>query len=156
MAYSHPPGILVLPLTASQLSVPIPGNITQMTYLNTLHLEHNQLSGEIPWEFNRLFGLTSFSVADNLLSGPIPSQLQKFWPSGFAGNEGLCGAPLLNNCPKKRKRIRIRIRRLRLHRINDASIIGAAVGFVVGFVVAFYFPHWFVFSRRLHPYIFRI
>ncbi|KAL5228171.1 hypothetical protein ABZP36_016436 [Zizania latifolia] len=137
------PYLISLDLSYNSFSGPIPVNITQMTYLNTLKLEHNQLSGEIPWEFNRLFRLTSFNVAGNLLSGPIPILLQKFWPSSFAGNEGLCGAPLLNNCP-------------RLHRINKESIIGAAVGFVVGFVVAFYFPQWFVFSRRLHPYIFRI
>jgi hypothetical protein len=45
---------------------------------------------------------------------------------------------------------------MRLYRINDESSIGAAAGFVVGFVVAFYFPHLFVFSQRLHPYVVRI
>ncbi|KAL5228794.1 hypothetical protein ABZP36_017059 [Zizania latifolia] len=144
------PYLTSLDLSYNSFSGPIPVNITQMTYLNTLNLEHNQLSGEIPSEFNGLFRLTSFNVAGNLLSGPIPILLQKFTPSSFAGNEGLCGAPLLNNCPRKRRR------RLRLHRINKESSMGAAVGFVVGFVVAFYFPQWFIFSRRLHPYIFRI
>ncbi|KAL5226843.1 hypothetical protein ABZP36_015108 [Zizania latifolia] len=138
---SDVPYLTSLDLSYNSFSGPIPVNITQMTSLNTLNLEHNQLSGEIPWEPNLLTRLSSFNVADNLLSGPIPSQLQKFWPSSFAGNEGLCGAPLLDSCP-------------RLHRINEESIIGAAVGFVVGFEVPFYFPQWF--PRRLRPYIFWI
>lgn len=41
--------------------------------------------------------------------------------------------------------------------IDDEFIfIGAAVGFVPGFVVAFYCPHMFVFSQRLHPYVYHI
>ncbi|CAO1942590.1 unnamed protein product [Urochloa humidicola] len=106
-------------------------------------LQHNQLSGQIPQQFSVFSRLHMFNVADNQLSGPIPSALQKFSSSNFAGNQGLCGPPLED-------------KRLRLHRINDESSIGAAAGFVVGFVVAFYFPHLFVFSQRLHPYVFRI
>uniref|UniRef100_A0A0E0JS19 Leucine-rich repeat-containing N-terminal plant-type domain-containing protein n=1 Tax=Oryza punctata TaxID=4537 RepID=A0A0E0JS19_ORYPU len=143
------PYLTSLDLSYNSFSGPIPANISNMTYLNTFNLQHNQFSSEIPRQFDSLDRLSSFNVADNLLSGPIPSSLQRFPASSFDGNQGLCGAPL-DNCPTRRRR------RHRLHRINEESSIGAAVGFVVGFVVAFYFPHWFVFSKRLHPYIFQI
>uniref|UniRef100_A0A453G600 LRR receptor-like serine/threonine-protein kinase n=1 Tax=Aegilops tauschii subsp. strangulata TaxID=200361 RepID=A0A453G600_AEGTS len=124
-----------------------------MTYLNILNLQHNQLSGQIPPQFNFLTRLTAFKVAENLLSGPIPSLLQNFSASNFAGNQGLCGAPL-DDCPPSKRRWRPV--RIRLPRLNDQSSIGAAVGFVVGFVVAFYFPHCFVCSERLRAYVVRI
>uniref|UniRef100_A0A8R7TZ08 Uncharacterized protein n=1 Tax=Triticum urartu TaxID=4572 RepID=A0A8R7TZ08_TRIUA len=124
-----------------------------MTYLDILNLQHNQLSGQIPPQFDLLIRLTAFNVAENLLSGPIPSLLQNFSASKFAGNQGLCGAPL-DDCPPSRRRWRPV--RIRLHRLNDQSNIGAAVGFVVGFVVAFYFPHLFVCSKRFGAYIVRI
>uniref|UniRef100_R7WC90 Leucine-rich repeat-containing N-terminal plant-type domain-containing protein n=1 Tax=Aegilops tauschii TaxID=37682 RepID=R7WC90_AEGTA len=85
--------------------------------------------------------------------GPIPSLLQNFSASNFAGNQGLCGAPL-DDCPPSKRRWRPV--RIRLPRLNDQSSIGAAVGFVVGFVVAFYFPHCFVCSERLRAYVVRI
>ncbi|CAO1944116.1 unnamed protein product [Urochloa humidicola] len=137
------PFLTSLDLSYNSFSGEIPVLISNMTYLNTLNLQHNQLSGQIPQQFSVFSRLLMFNVADNQLSGPIPSALQKFSSSNFAGNQGLCGPPLED-------------KRLRLHRINDESSIGAAAGFVVGFVVAFYFPHLFVFSQRLHPYVFRI
>ncbi|XP_006645152.1 probably inactive leucine-rich repeat receptor-like protein kinase At5g48380 [Oryza brachyantha] len=128
-------------LSYNSFSGPIPANIRDMAYLETLSLQHNKLQGGIPWQFCSLARPVSFSVSDNLLSGLVPPCFENFSASAFAGNRRLCGAPL-GSC--------------RLHGISDESIIGAAVGFVVGFVMAFYFPQWFVFSRRLHPYIFRI
>lgn len=149
------PYMQYLDLSYNSFSGSIPQNISNMTYLNGLNLQHNQLSGQIPPQFSLLTRtrLTTFSVADNLLSGPIPSMLENFSASSFVGNQGLCGAPL-DECSASRKRKgRIRIR---LHRINDESSIGAAVGFVAGFVVAFYFPHRFICSERLRAYIVRI
>ncbi|XP_047056461.1 probably inactive leucine-rich repeat receptor-like protein kinase At5g48380 [Lolium rigidum] len=147
------PNLMSLDLSYNSFSGSIPQNISNMNYLYTLNLEHNQLSGQIPPQFSLLTRLTTFSVADNLLSGPIPSMLQKFSASNFVGNQGLYEAPL-DECSASGKRkgwIRIR-----LHRINDESSIGAAVGFVAGFVVAFYFPHRFICSERLRSYIVRI
>lgn len=142
-----------LDLSYNSFSGEIPSNISNMTYLNLLNLEHNQLSGQIPAQFNLLSRLTTFNVADNLLSGPVPLFPQMFRASNFAGNKGLCGSPL-DECPASRKRTgRIRIR---LHRINDESSIGAAVGFVAGFVVALYFSRWFICSERLRTYVFHM
>jgi hypothetical protein len=79
--------------------------------------------------------LASLNVADNSLSGPIPGSLHRFSAENFAGNDGLCGAPL-GKC-KRQFHVRIRVRPVRMHlrlrRVNDASRIGGAVGFVVGF-----------------------
>lgn len=131
-----------LDLSYNKFSGELPIGISNITYLNTLNLQHNQLRGQIPdrYEFSRL---NLFNVANNQLSGPIPLHLQMFPPSNFAGNQGLCGAPLAA-CDRRSKWI------------SDESSIGAAVGLVVGFVVAFYFPHCFIFSQRLRPYFFRI
>ncbi|XP_037409867.1 probably inactive leucine-rich repeat receptor-like protein kinase At5g48380 isoform X2 [Triticum dicoccoides] len=132
-----------LDLSNNNFSGPIPQDISQ----------HNQLSGQIPPQFTLLTRLTAFNVADNLLSGPIPSLLQNYSASNFAGNQGLCGSPL-DDCPPSRRRWRPV--KIKLHRLNDQSSIGVAVGFVVGFVVAFYFPHCFVCSERLRAYVVRI
>ncbi|XBI20792.1 hypothetical protein VPH35_062015 [Triticum aestivum] len=144
-----------LDLSYNSFSGSIPESMSNMTYLNLLNLEHNQLSGQIPPQFDLLTRLTTFNVAENLLSGPVPTSLQKFSASNFAGNQGLwlCGAPL-DDCPPSKRRWRPV--RIRLHRLNDQSSIGVAVGFVVGFVVAFYFPHLFVCSERLRAYVVRI
>uniref|UniRef100_K3XSH6 Leucine-rich repeat-containing N-terminal plant-type domain-containing protein n=1 Tax=Setaria italica TaxID=4555 RepID=K3XSH6_SETIT len=138
-----------LDLSYNKFSGELPIGISNITYLNTLNLQHNQLSGRIPSQFALLPRLQEFNVADNQLSGAIPPALQRFPSSNFVGNQGLCGPPL-HDCGGRSKR------KLRLHRINDESSIGAAAGFVVGFVMAFYFPHLFVFSQNLHPYVFRI
>ncbi|CAM0884035.1 unnamed protein product [Alopecurus aequalis] len=143
------PYLTSLDLSYNSFSGEIPSYILTMTYLNVLNLQHNQLSGQIPQQFALLDGLTALNVADNLLSGPIPPSLQNFSASNFAGNQGLCGSPL-EKCPASRKRTaQIRIR---LHRINDESSIGAAVGFNVGFVVALYFSRCFICSERVRAY----
>ncbi|KAF8642757.1 hypothetical protein HU200_067139 [Digitaria exilis] len=165
--------LFTLDLSNNRFSGPIPSDITrQVTYLtfldlsynsfsgkipvgicnmdlNVINIQHNQLIGQIPPQFDGLLQLTSLNVADNQLSGLIPSSLSKFPASNFSRNQGLCGPPL-EDCGNANKLS------LLLDMIDDESIIGAAVGFVVGFVAAFYFPHLFVFSQRLHPYVYRI
>ncbi|CAO2182079.1 unnamed protein product [Urochloa humidicola] len=141
-----------LDLSYNSFSGEIP--IDMCRYLNVLNIQHNHLSGQIPRQFDWLLRLTSLNVADNQLSGLIPSSFSEFPASSFAGNQGLCGSPL-NDCGNTNKSSLISD--VLNDMINDEFIfIGAAAGFVVGFVVAFYFPHLFVFSRRLHPYVYRV
>nr|AGI92781.1 RLP1.804.4 [Triticum aestivum] len=147
------PYLTSLDLSYNSFSGLIPQNISNMTYLNVLILQHNQLSGQIPPQFDLLTRLSTFNVVDNLLSGSIPPSLLRFPAWSFDGNQGLCGAPS-DDCPRSRRRWRPV--RIKLHRLNDESSIGAAVGFVVGFVVAFYFPHCFVCSERFRAYVVRI
>lgn len=138
-----------LDLSNNSFSGEIPSGVVNITYLDALNLQHNRFTGRIPDPETKTYYLTrlsEFNVADNYLSGPIPVYLQRFPAKEFAGNGGLCGPPLDRECKNP----------FHLHRVNDASSIGAAAGFVVGFVVAFYFPHWFVFCGGLRPYIFRV
>ena len=139
-------------LTHGSISGEIPSGVGNLSYLYQLSLEHNRFTGRLPETMDdRLSRLALLNVADNSLSGPIPGSLQKFSPENFAGNDGLCGAPL----GKCKRRFHVRIH-LRLRRVNDASSVGGAVGFVVGFVVAFYFPQWFLFCGSLRRYIFPV
>uniref|UniRef100_A0A453G5R8 Leucine-rich repeat-containing N-terminal plant-type domain-containing protein n=3 Tax=Aegilops tauschii TaxID=37682 RepID=A0A453G5R8_AEGTS len=148
-----------LDLSNNSFSGVIPAGIGNMTYLSTLALQHNQFAGGIPAQLGNTSQLISFNVADNSLSGPVLDSLQRFPATNFTANPGLCGPPLDKRC-KKRFRVRIHVRLVRtremfvriqklLHRINDASIIGALAGFIFGFMVAFYFPHKFLFCGRL-------
>nr|XP_020190347.1 probably inactive leucine-rich repeat receptor-like protein kinase At5g48380 [Aegilops tauschii subsp. strangulata] len=158
--------ITYLDLSNNSLSGVIPAGIANMTYLSTLALQHNQFDGGIQAQLGNASQLISFNVADNSLSGPVPDSLHRFPAANFTGNPGLCGAPLDKKCKKSfMVRIHVRLVRIRemfvrihklLHRINDASIIGASAGFILGFVLAFYFPHKFLFCGRLQPYTFRV
>ncbi|XP_037462402.1 inactive LRR receptor-like serine/threonine-protein kinase BIR2 [Triticum dicoccoides] len=139
------PFVTSLNLSYNGFRGPIPPGMGKMgEFLAHVDLGHNQLSGQVPLELSRLRFLASMNVANNSLSGPIPAFLQGFPAASFAGNDGLCGAPLDRRCPASaRSRMQI----------SGESSVGAAVGFVLGFAVAFYFPQWF--SRRLHPYVYR-
>ncbi|CAD6228815.1 unnamed protein product [Miscanthus lutarioriparius] len=141
--------VLFLNLGNMGLEGEIPSGVGNLSYLVQLSLEHNRFTGRLPETMGDHLAL--LNVADNSLSGPIPGSLQKFSPENFAGNDGLCGAPL----GKCKRRFHVRIH-LRLRRVNDASSVGGAVGFVVGFVVAFYFPQWFLFCGSLRRYIFPV
>ena len=117
------PYLTSLDLSYNAFSGAIPQNISNMTYLNLLNLQHNQFSGQIPAQFQLLSRLATFNVAENQLSGPIPFSLaQKFGPPNFAGNQGLCGAPL-DECQASAKSK------------NNAAIIGAIVGVVVVIII---------------------
>jgi hypothetical protein len=122
------PFLTSLDLSYNGFSGPIPINITNMTYLNTLNLQHNQLTGLVPGQFN-LDRLTTFNVGDNQLSGPIPFELGNRFPASFSGNQGLCGSPL-DGCSASSKTK------------STAAIIGAVIGVVivviVGAVVVFF------------------
>ncbi|TVU36218.1 hypothetical protein EJB05_18142, partial [Eragrostis curvula] len=134
-----------LDLSNNNFSGPIPSDVSRLVpFITSLDLSYNSFSSEIPVTISNISSLSTLNLQHNQLSGPIPFDLgSKFPNSSFIGNLGLCGMPL-ESCKSMS---------------NDESSawkIGSAVGFIVGFVVAFYFPHWFVFSRRLQPYIVRI
>ncbi|XP_044973120.1 inactive LRR receptor-like serine/threonine-protein kinase BIR2 [Hordeum vulgare subsp. vulgare] len=119
------PHLSYLDLSNNGFSGEIPDSIADMVYHNVLNLEHNRLDGPIPERFNALGRLTTLSVADNLLSGSIPALLRKFPASHFAGNQGLCGAPLER--PSGGRRVR-----------------GGLL-----LLLVLYFPRWLGLSKRL-------
>ncbi|KAL7614310.1 hypothetical protein Lser_V15G09421 [Lactuca serriola] len=94
-------GLLGLNLSNNHLTGHIPDRIGDMHSLMSLDLSGNQLSGMIPQSMSLLTFLSHLNLSHNKLSGGIPtgSQLQTFNdPSIYAGNNELCGKPLLINC----------------------------------------------------------
>ncbi|XP_028064567.1 receptor-like protein EIX2 [Camellia sinensis] len=94
-------GLLNLNLSGNHLKGRIPNNIGNLTQLESLDLSRNKLSGPIPPSLSSLTFLSHLNMSFNNLSGRIPTgnQLQTLNdPSIYIGNDGLCGAPLLNSC----------------------------------------------------------
>ncbi|XP_022985115.1 receptor like protein 42-like, partial [Cucurbita maxima] len=73
-----------------------------MKDLESLDLSRNQLWGRIPPSMSELSFLAYLNLSCNNLSGPIPTgtQLQRFTPYSFIGNE-VCGDPLKKRCGKE-------------------------------------------------------
>ncbi|KAF8022340.1 hypothetical protein BT93_F0003 [Corymbia citriodora subsp. variegata] len=100
--------------SANMLDGQIPKEFTKLVKLENLNLSRNKLSGYIPSIFI-FFGkstippsissidfLSHLNLSFNRLYGPIPSSNHLRTvddESVYRGNDGLCGAPLLNICP---------------------------------------------------------
>ncbi|XP_044417242.1 receptor-like protein EIX2 [Triticum aestivum] len=93
-----------LNLSWNNFSRKIPENIGALIQVESLDLSHNDLSGEIPSSLSALTPLSHLNVSYNNLGGKIPTgnQLQTLedQASIYIGNPGLCGSPLLRNCPQ--------------------------------------------------------
>eukprot|EP00850_Spirogloea_muscicola_P023736 SM000384S14659 [mRNA] locus=s384:14363:23531:- [translate_table: standard] len=91
-------GLIALWLDHNQLTGPIPATLANLAQLERVEFSNNRLTGSIPNFKSTKFEF--FRVANNTLSGAIPSFAQSLDASDFAGNPGLCGAPLPKACPK--------------------------------------------------------
>ncbi|KAK9283131.1 hypothetical protein L1049_011362 [Liquidambar formosana] len=93
-------GLVVLNLSRNQISGQIPETISRMRQLSSLDLSSNKLSGTIPPSMPSLTFLGALNLSNNNFSGMIPysGQMATFDESAFAGNPGLCGAPLVVKC----------------------------------------------------------
>ncbi|KAL4575810.1 hypothetical protein LXL04_011896 [Taraxacum kok-saghyz] len=94
-------GLIGLNLSNNHLTGRIPDKIGDMSSLVSLDLSGNDLSGTIPQSMSVLTRLSHLNLSHNNLSGQIPTgnQLQTLIdPSIYAGNNALCGSPLLVNC----------------------------------------------------------
>ncbi|KAG6576845.1 Receptor-like protein EIX2, partial [Cucurbita argyrosperma subsp. sororia] len=91
-----------LNLSINHLRGTIPDRIGGMKDLESLDLSRNQLWGRIPPSMSELSFLSYLNLSYNNLSGPIPTgtQLQRFTPFSFIGNE-VCGDPLKKRCGKE-------------------------------------------------------
>ncbi|KAK8595827.1 hypothetical protein V6N13_000513 [Hibiscus sabdariffa] len=79
-------------LSKNRFTGPIPASVATLPKLWDLKLAGNRFSGEIP-DFKQK-GLHVVDLSNNQLEGPIPASLRKMNPDMFAGNKGVCGAPL--------------------------------------------------------------
>ncbi|KAK8695342.1 hypothetical protein V6N13_000507 [Hibiscus sabdariffa] len=79
-------------LSKNRFTGPIPASVATLPKLWDLKLDGNRFSGKIP-DFKQK-ELHVVDLSNNQLEGPIPSSLKKMNPDMFAGNKGVCGAPL--------------------------------------------------------------
>ncbi|KAF8012054.1 hypothetical protein BT93_I0243 [Corymbia citriodora subsp. variegata] len=120
------PYLFSIDLSSNELNGQIPEGLTMLSRLQNLNLSHNKLIGKMPSNIGNLRGLESLDLSNNMLSGEIPHNISNLdflsyldlsfnnlsgrVPSGnhlstldnqstYRGNNGLCGAPLLKDCP---------------------------------------------------------
>ncbi|PON84853.1 NAD(P)-binding domain containing protein [Trema orientale] len=93
-------GLVVLNLSGNHISGHIPANISELEQLLSLDVSSNRLSGRIPESLSSLSFLGRLNLSNNGFSGMIPytGHITTFEASSFAGNPGLCGAPLDARC----------------------------------------------------------
>ncbi|RLM92959.1 putative leucine-rich repeat receptor-like protein kinase [Panicum miliaceum] len=89
-----------LDLSGNRLAGTIPPEIGhRLRALLTLNLALNSFVGAVPVSLEAVPKLAELNVSGNHLEGRIPSRLAAAFPSSsFAGNPGLCGAPLAHRC----------------------------------------------------------
>ncbi|XP_074375200.1 uncharacterized protein LOC141716953 [Apium graveolens] len=94
--------LLNLNLAGNNLSGRIPDRIGKMEQLQYLDLSRNKLSGPIPRSVSELKHLIRLNLSYNDLSGTIPTgnqlQVLENISSIYAGNNQLCGQPILKPC----------------------------------------------------------
>ncbi|XP_074284119.1 receptor-like protein EIX2 [Silene latifolia] len=135
-------GLESLDLSNNKLSGNIPFEIGNLTALELLDLSNNNLTGEIPISLAKVTTLDVMNVSNNNLFGEIPvsTQLQSFNASSYAGNEGLCGAPL-PSCSKDREPSNVPNGYNTSVRNKDDDFVfflGLYISVVLGFIVGFW------------------
>ncbi|XP_060667271.1 receptor-like protein EIX2 [Ziziphus jujuba] len=91
-----------LNLSMNHLTGQIPSTIGNLEWIETLYISMNHISGPIPLSMTSLTFLNHLNLSYNNLSGKIPTTNQFLTfddPSIYEGNVGLCGRPLLTECP---------------------------------------------------------
>ncbi|TVT99048.1 hypothetical protein EJB05_55604, partial [Eragrostis curvula] len=96
-----------LDLSGNRLTGAIPPEIGhRLRALLTLNLARNQFVGTVPTSLDAVAELAELDVSGNRLVGRIPKRLAAAFPaSSFAGNPGLCGAPLPRRCNEQQQTI---------------------------------------------------
>ncbi|KDP35942.1 hypothetical protein JCGZ_09914 [Jatropha curcas] len=93
-------GLVALNLSRNQIIGRIPESVSRLRQLSSLDLSSNNFSGAIPSSISTLSFLSVLNLSKNNFSSMIPytGQMTTFDASSFAGNPGLCGAPLVLKC----------------------------------------------------------
>ncbi|XP_072978509.1 pollen receptor-like kinase 4 [Typha angustifolia] len=85
-----------LHLSQNEFSGPIPTSLAKLPRLMEVMLDGNNFDGAVP--DLRMKSLQLVNLSNNALEGNIPPSLGKMDADLFAGNKGLCGAPLNVQC----------------------------------------------------------
>ncbi|XWS59985.1 hypothetical protein CRYUN_Cryun08bG0169200 [Craigia yunnanensis] len=93
--------LYVLNFSHNAFAGAIPSFLGNLRQLESLDLSSNIFEGEIPLQLVNLNFLSFLNVSNNKLEGRIPqsTQLQTFSEASFENNRGLCGPPLIVQCP---------------------------------------------------------
>jgi|GEM_PF-3837564 len=67
--------VTIIRLTSNQLRGPLPDEIGQLTFLETLDLQINELAGTLPRNMANLTRLKTLALSSNHLAGPLPAGL---------------------------------------------------------------------------------
>jgi hypothetical protein len=96
-----------LDLSGNLLTGAVPPEIGhRLRALLTLNLARNSFVGPVPASLESVAELAELDVSGNHLEGRIPKRLAAAFPaSSFAGNAGLCGAPLPHRCNNGHRQI---------------------------------------------------
>ncbi|XP_037429385.1 receptor-like protein EIX2 [Triticum dicoccoides] len=140
-------GLINLNLSSNMLSGNIPYKIGNLRLLESLDLSKNILGGQIPWSLSNLTYLSRLNLSYNNLSGRIPSgnQLDILGTDDAAymyiGNPGLCGHPVLRQCPGPPRDPPTNGEPTRLPEDGLSQIdflLGSIIGFVAGTWMVFF------------------
>jgi energy-converting hydrogenase Eha subunit A len=96
-----------LDLSGNRLTGAVPPEIGhRLRALLTLKLARNSFVGPVPASLESVAELAELDVSGNHLEGRVPNRLAAAFPaSSFAGNAGLCGAPLPRRCNNGHRQI---------------------------------------------------
>ncbi|KAI8570881.1 hypothetical protein RHMOL_Rhmol01G0073200 [Rhododendron molle] len=99
--------LILLNFSHNNLTGHIPASLGNLTNLESLDISSNQLTGKIPSQLTSLTFLEVLNLSWNRLHGPIPrgKQFATFENGSYAGNLGLCGFPMSNECQDNRTKI---------------------------------------------------
>ncbi|KAM0907722.1 hypothetical protein ACQ4PT_015938 [Festuca glaucescens] len=139
-------GLVSLNLSSNLLSGNIPYKIGKLRSLESLDLSKNTLGGGIPQSLTDLTYLSYLNLSYNNLSGRIPSghQLDILKADDpdctYIGNPGLCGGPVLRQCPGPPRDPSTNEESARWHEdvfLQMDFSLGLIIGFVAGTWIVF-------------------
>lgn len=134
-------GLVILNLSRNHISGQIPDRISNLRQLSSLDLSSNSLSGPIPPSMSLLSFLGFLNLSYNNFLGTIPytGHMTTFDASSYAGNPGLCGAPLVVKCQSEATPVGGSIENYSEDKLIDTWFyLSLGLGFAAGILVPYF------------------